>query len=173
MDDISGMIGRVLSDPAAMEQIRSLSGLLTHASQNGTPSSSEHPEQSANPLSDSGLSEESARLLNNLLSSVSADKKVGSEGAVQNVSAESGKKEAHSQTANTSSLMGQFGGIDPSMLSMIMKFIPLMQSVNAEDDSTRLLRSLRPFLREERALRLDSAVRLLGIMKLLPLLKNL
>ena len=47
-----------------------------------------------------------------------------------------------------------------------------MKSMDREDDSTRLLRALRPFLHEERSRRLDGAIRLLGIMKVLPLLKG-
>ena len=61
---------------------------------------------------------------------------------------------------------------DPSMLNIVMKLAPLMQSVNSEDDSTRLLRALKPFMHDERSKRIDSAIRLLGIMKLLPVLKG-
>lgn len=61
---------------------------------------------------------------------------------------------------------------DSSMLGAVMKLAPLMQSVNREDDSTRLLKALKPFLHNERSKRVDSAIRLLGIMKMLPLLKN-
>lgn len=61
---------------------------------------------------------------------------------------------------------------DMDMIGKIMKLAPLLSSVNNEDDSTRLLRALKPFLHEERSRRVDSAIRLLGIMKLLPLLKS-
>ena len=61
---------------------------------------------------------------------------------------------------------------DPDMLGMVMKLAPLLKSMDREDDSTRLLRALRPFLHEERSRRLDGAIRLLGIMKVLPLLKG-
>ena len=61
---------------------------------------------------------------------------------------------------------------DPKMLGSVMKLMPLLGSVNREDDSTRLLRALKPFLHSDRARRVDSASRLLGIMKLLPLLRG-
>lgn len=61
---------------------------------------------------------------------------------------------------------------DASMLGTVMKLAPLMQSVGQEDDSTRLLKALKPFLHNERSKRVDSAIRLLSIMKMLPLLKN-
>ena len=61
---------------------------------------------------------------------------------------------------------------DPQLLGTVMKIAPLLQSVNREDDSTRLLRALQPFLHQERSRRVDSAIRLLGIIKLLPVLKG-
>ena len=61
---------------------------------------------------------------------------------------------------------------DPDMLGMVMKLAPLFKSMDRDDDSTRLLRALRPFLHEERSRRLDGAIRLLGIMRMLPLLKG-
>ena len=61
---------------------------------------------------------------------------------------------------------------DPNMLGAVMKLAPLLQSMNSEDDSTRLLRALKPFMHEERSKRIDSAIRLLSIMKLLPVLKS-
>ncbi len=61
---------------------------------------------------------------------------------------------------------------DANLLGMVMKIAPLLRSFRDEDDSTRLLRSLKPFMHEERAKRIDSAIRLLHIMKLLPVLKG-
>ncbi len=62
--------------------------------------------------------------------------------------------------------------LDPSMLGTVMKIAPLLQSAGGDDDSTRLLRALKPFLKEERAKRVDGAIRMLGLMKMLPLLKE-
>lgn len=58
-------------------------------------------------------------------------------------------------------------------VNMVMRLAPLLQSVNQEDDSTRLLKALRPFLHEERQAKLDEAVKMLGFMRLLPALKNM
>ena len=49
---------------------------------------------------------------------------------------------------------------------------PLLHSFREEDESTRLLQALKPFMHEERAKRIDGAIRLLHMMKLLPLLKG-
>ncbi len=61
---------------------------------------------------------------------------------------------------------------DPNMLGTVMKLAPLFQSAGGEDDTTRLLRALKPFLKEERSQRIDGAIRMLGFMKILPLLKD-
>ena len=61
---------------------------------------------------------------------------------------------------------------DPNMLGTMMKIAPLIQSAGGEDDSTKLLRALKPFLKGERAERIDGAIRMMGFIKMLPLLKN-
>lgn len=77
----------------------------------------------------------------------------------------------NSKTENTT--MSSMGNImNPDMLNTVMKVAPLLQSAGNEDDSTRLLRALKPFLSEERGRRVDGAIRLLGFMRIIPLLKN-
>lgn len=65
------------------------------------------------------------------------------------------------------------GGLSPDMIGMIMKFAPLLSSMNQENDSTRLLNSLRPFLSENRQGRIDSSIRLLSLMRMLPMIKEM
>ena len=62
---------------------------------------------------------------------------------------------------------------DPAALSMMNGLMPLLGTLKQEDDTTRLLEAIRPFLSEERREKLDKAKRLLRIMKLLPMLKEL
>ncbi len=57
-------------------------------------------------------------------------------------------------------------------LGAITKLVPLLNMSNEEDDTSRLLAALRPFLSEEKRRKLDSAKRMLRIMKLLPALKE-
>ena len=54
-----------------------------------------------------------------------------------------------------------------------MKLMPMLGSLKQEDDTTRLLDAMRPFLSEERRQKLDRAKRLIKVMKLMPLLKDL
>ncbi len=63
-------------------------------------------------------------------------------------------------------------GFDPDMLQMITKFAPLLSSFRQEDDSTRFLHALRPMLGEERQKKLDESIKLLQLMRMLPLLKS-
>lgn len=62
--------------------------------------------------------------------------------------------------------------IPDEALSSIAKIAPLLSQVNREDDTTRLLSALRPFLSEEKCRKLDSAKKMIGLMRLLPVLKN-
>ena len=57
-------------------------------------------------------------------------------------------------------------------LAAIAKLAPLMGALSQESDDTRLLQALRPYLRGERAGRLDESVKLLRLTKLLPLLQQ-
>lgn len=57
-------------------------------------------------------------------------------------------------------------------LTMLTKLIPLMASMNQDDDDTNLLKALRPYLRGDREKRLDDAIKILRLMKLMPLLQD-
>lgn len=57
-------------------------------------------------------------------------------------------------------------------LSMLSKLAPLMGAFNKEDDDTRLLQALRPYLSGEREQKLDETMKLLKLAKLLPLLQG-
>lgn len=58
------------------------------------------------------------------------------------------------------------------MLSGIGEMLPLLNSIGKEDDSTRLLKALRPFLGEERKAKLDEASKLIMIFKVLSLARE-
>ena len=52
------------------------------------------------------------------------------------------------------------------------RLAPLLSGMSREDESTRLLRALRPFLGEKRGKRLDEAENILMIMRVLRLLRE-
>ena len=62
--------------------------------------------------------------------------------------------------------------IPNEMISKFTQIMPLFSQLKQEDDTTRLLSALRPFLSEEKRIKLDSAKRILQFMKLIPLLKE-
>ncbi len=62
--------------------------------------------------------------------------------------------------------------ISEDMLQTITHLAPIMQSMKTDDDTTRLLNSLRPFLGADKQHRLDQAERMLKLLKILPLLKD-
>lgn len=67
---------------------------------------------------------------------------------------------------------GASGLADASTLQMVTKLAPMLSTVRQEDDSTRLLKALRPLLTSERQKKLDEAVKILQLMKMFPLLKQ-
>lgn len=57
-------------------------------------------------------------------------------------------------------------------LSLVTKIAPFVKNMNKDDDTIRLLRALRPFLSDERNKKIDSAEKILKILKFLPMLKD-
>ena len=49
----------------------------------------------------------------------------------------------------------------------------IMQNINSRDDKTELIKALKPFLSTEKQRRADEAVRLLKLMRIIPLLREL
>lgn len=70
------------------------------------------------------------------------------------------------------SLLGNDALFGNDALSGITKIMPILNMVKQEDETTRLLMALRPFLSEEKRKKLDDAKKMLQFMKVLPLLKN-
>lgn len=93
--------------------------------------------------------------------------------------------EAMSQIQSLSQMLG-LGGSQPALpekkesdelfsdeaLGKLTQLMPLISRARQEDDTTRLLSALRPFLSEEKCRKLDSAKRILTMIKLLPALKD-
>lgn len=64
---------------------------------------------------------------------------------------------------------GLFSGLDPEML---IKMFALFEALDQPSDSERFLLALKPLLREENRSKIDSAIRLLKLFTMLPLLKD-
>lgn len=73
---------------------------------------------------------------------------------------------------NPTSNASELPAANPEMASTLMQLAPLLSSIKQDDQSTRLLHALRPFLGNERKKKLDESAKMLQLMKLLPLLKD-
>ena len=62
--------------------------------------------------------------------------------------------------------------LDPVQMGNMMKMMSVLKNQNQEDDNTRLLIALKPHLSEERRKKVDKAISMLKIVKLLPILKE-
>ena len=86
-----------------------------------------------------------------------------------------GKGEAPAAEPDLGALAGLAqggGGLAPEALSLAAKLGPLLGKAAQEDDAARLLKALRPLLGEARQKKLDEALRILQLLRLLPLLKE-
>lgn len=64
---------------------------------------------------------------------------------------------------------GLFSGLDPEML---VKLMGLLETLNQPDDSEHFLLALKPLLRPENRPKIDSALRLIKLFTLIPVLKD-
>lgn len=82
---------------------------------------------------------------------------------------ESDNSESAETESGENSGEGLFSGID---LGAMMKLAGILGAAGGSSDDERLLLALKPLLREENRGKVDTAVRLLKLISLLPLLKD-
>jgi len=181
VDDLSQQLNQILSDPQSMQQIQGIMSSLGlggngenpggQAGSNSVPPAQTSP--SPQPQNNGGGLDPS--MLAGALSALG----MGGNGT-GNSSAGAGAGNplgALSALSGLGSLGGgnggnPLGGVTPEMLNMVTRIAPLLSKVNQEDDSTRLLQALRPLLSETRRKKVDEAMKILQMMRLLPLLKE-
>ena len=144
MDDLSGKINELLSNPAALAQIQSLAASL------GLGGSGESGGNGGGGGSSQGSTPGGA-------SAPSAD---GESGLLSTLSGLLGQQKEPSAAA---------GG---ELAQSLLRMAPLLGSLREETPGTQLLRALRPLLSPARQERLDQAIRLLQLTRVLPLLKS-
>ncbi len=74
-----------------------------------------------------------------------------------------------SETEESCDSGGIFGGLDPAVLISLMG---LFDKLNCQDDNERFLLALKPLLRDENQEKIDTAVKLLKVFSLLPILRE-
>lgn len=70
------------------------------------------------------------------------------------------------------SMMPKSDMMSDDMLTAVTRLAPLMQKMKSDDDTTRLLYALRPFLSAEKQKKLDNAEKLMKFIKIIPFLKE-
>ena len=144
MDDLSGKINELLSNPAALAQIQSLAASL------GLGGSGESGGNGGGGGSFQGSTP----------GGVSAPSADGESGLLSALSGLLGQQKEPSAAA---------GG---ELAQSLLRMAPLLGSLREETPGTQLLRALRPLLSPARQERLDQAIRLLQLTRVLPLLKS-
>lgn len=91
---------------------------------------------------------------------------------IQGLSGLLGQSNAEEPKPKSQPQMQQNNSFPTEMMGAMMKLAPLLSTLNQEDDTIRLLKALRPFLSEQRQRKLDEAIKMMNILRLLPLLKG-
>ena len=78
-------------------------------------------------------------------------------------------KNGNRNSAKSEQSEGLFSGLDPEML---FRMLSLFEMLNQPDDNERFLLALKPLLREENRRKIDSAIRLLKLFTVLPVIKD-
>lgn len=64
------------------------------------------------------------------------------------------------------------GGDSLGDMELIKKLVPLVSNMKADDENTILLRALRPYLKDDRQHRLDESIKIMQLLKVLPMLSD-
>ena len=145
MDDLTSKINEIMSDPEKLKEIQNLGKMM------GLVGNSEDTPQGSGQSGNSGNA-----------SNFSNSAPFPRNGNQNN--------SGNNNMVSKSNPLSDFSGIDPNMLG---KIAPIISSLNREDETTRLFDALAPFLSAERQEKLQKIRKMMGIIKLLPNIKNL
>lgn len=160
MDDIQELIGKIMSDPQAMSQLESMGKQLGLDIPNNNSGNNPGQNHSENNNQGGSFPQINQDLLSGLMNNPQLLSLLGgTNNNSGNQNHQSGLAKSHSS----------FGG---EALTSIAKLMPLLSSLNTEDDTTRLLEALRPFLGSTKQKKLDEAKKMLRLLKILPLIKS-
>lgn len=144
MEGLEQQLNQILSDPNSMKQIQSMMSSLGLGQQGGEVSQPAPPPPPPAPAPAAPDLSALAGMLGTL-----------------------GGGQAAAPASQAQGLAG------PDTMAMVARLAPLLGQLNREDDSTRLLMALRPLLGEERRRKIDEAVKILQLMRLLPMLRDM
>lgn len=170
MDDIAGKLNEILNNPAEMAKFQQMANNLL--GQMNTEQQNNAPEQPAQQPTQQSQSNSTGGIDFSQLASLLVQQSAPTQ-APQTNNNPLGALSSLDGLANSLGALGGGGnGVSPEMLNTIMKIAPLLRTMNQEDDNTRLLHALRPLLKSERQKKLDEAIKIMKMLKFLPLLKE-
>ncbi len=147
MEGLEQQLSQILSDPDSMKQIQSMMSSLGLGQQAGGDTTGAQPTAAPLPPAPAPAPAPDLSALAGML---------GAPGGA-----------SPAPQAQSTALAG------PDTIGMVAKLAPVLSQLNREDDSTRLLMALRPLLGEERRRKIDEAVKILQLMRLLPMLRDM
>ena len=170
MDDLAGKLNEILNNPTEMAKFQQMANNLL--GQMNTEQQNNAPEQPAQQSPQQSQSNSTGGIDFSQLASLLWQQSAPAQ-APQTNNNPLGALSSLGGLGNTLGALGGGGnGVSPEMLNTIMKIAPLLGSINQEDDNTRLLHALRPLLKSERQKKLDEAIKIMRMLKFLPLLKE-
>lgn len=110
-----------------------------------------------------------SELLGSVLSNPDSMEKIRETARQLGLDTSDGTDNKHEPAKNTDR-----SGADPlsALIPAAGKLTPLLGKLNEEDDMTRLLHALKPYLSGARLKRAEEADRIISVMRIIPLLKN-
>ena len=111
--------------------------------------------------------------LNEILSDPAALSKIKGLGDMLGLTQNTEQPKSENNTKNSTDMLSSLLSYSKDdTLCMVTKSAPLLSNISKEDDTSRLLFALRPFLSDTRKQKLDEASKIIKMMKLLPLIKD-
>ena len=171
MDDLAGKLNEILNNPAEMAKFQQMAGsLLEQMNTDQQNNVQEQPKQQSAAQQKNNNGGLDLTMLSRLLGqqSVSAPTQQTNNSQNNALSALG----SLGGLGNALGAMGGNSGVSADMLNTMMKIAPLLNTLNQEDDSTRLLNALKPLLKNERRQKIDEAIKIMRMLKFLPILKE-
>lgn len=122
-----------------------------------------------------------AKKLNDLLNSPDGMQKIQAAASSLGILAGNGSNNTADTSASSAS-ESLSASLSPSVstadgsplgdMELITKLMPLLSNFRSDDQNTILLKALRPYLQDDRQHRLDESIKILQLLKVLPLLND-
>lgn len=145
MEDMASALGSLLNNPQTMQQIMNLANQLGLGGDGAAPAADAQPPAAPPPAQPTQPQAQPAPPLQNLFTPPPA------------------------QPAAPNAAANLLGSLD---VNTIAKVSQILQGLNTRDSNVELLLALKPHFGEKRQKKVDDAIRIMQLVKMLPLLKE-